>query len=469
MGHSRINLSCMRPTEKYIRDNLENFKDEICEFLRIPSISTSPEHLQEMRKASDWLKSKMEDSGLEAEIYETPGNPVVLGKSLKAGDSAPTVLVYGHYDVQPPEPLDLWISPPFEPEIRDGRLYARGASDDKGQLYLHLKAAEAFLKGADNLPVNLIVLAEGEEEVGSPNLLPFIEKHSEQLACDIVVISDTGMLAPGIPSVLCSLRGLAYFDVEVKGPSSDLHSGIYGGPVVNPALALAHILAGLQDSKGKVTIEGFYDDLLDWGPQVKKQINDLPFNQQELEEFIDADLCGGETEFSILERLWTRPTCEINGLNSGYTGDGAKTVLPSRAQAKVSFRLVPDQTPQRIDELFRKHVDKVTPRGVEVTIKQLHGGMPWRAQLSDQLTNAVNSALKKIFNKRAVVAGDGGSIPIVRDLENLLDSPVLLLGFSYPGCNLHAPNEWFPVESIENGIRTIAHLYQEISLMDEIC
>ncbi len=469
MGHTRINLSYMRSAEQYISEHIDTFQSEIFEFLRIPSISASPEYLHEMGEAATWLKGMMENSGLEAKIYKTPGNPIVLGESSKAGENAPTVLVYGHYDVQPPEPLDLWTSPPFEPEIRDGRLYARGASDDKGQLYLHLKAAEAFLKGVGNLPINLIVLAEGEEEVGSPNLLPFVKKHSDQLACDIAVISDTGMMAPGLPSILCSLRGLAYFDIEVSGPSSDLHSGVYGGPVVNPALALAQILASLQDSKGKITIGNFYDDILDWSSQAKKQMKELPFNQQELERFIGAELCGGEKEFSVLERLWTRPTCEINGLNSGYTGTGAKTVLPSTAQAKISFRLVPDQTPQRIENLFRKHIEKVTPKGVQVTIKQLHGGMPWRAQLSDELKHAVNSALEKVFNKRAVIAGEGGSIPIVRDLETVLDSPVLLLGFSYPGCNLHAPDEWFPVESIENGIRTIAHLYHEISLMAKIC
>ena len=290
-------MSYMQSAEQYISEHLDTFQSEIFEFLRIPSISANPEHSHEMGEAATWLKGMMESSGLEAKIYQTPGNPIVLGESSKAGRDAPTVLVYGHYDVQPPEPLDLWTSPPFEPEIRDGRLYARGSSDDKGQLYLHLKAAEAFLKGTGNLPINLIVLAEGEEEVGSPNLLPFVEKYRERLACDIAVISDTGMIAPGLPSILCSLRGLAYFDVEVRGPSSDLHSGVYGGPVVNPALALAQILASLQDSTGKITIGNFYDDILDSSSQTNKQMKELPFNQKELEGFIGADLCGGETEY----------------------------------------------------------------------------------------------------------------------------------------------------------------------------
>ena len=439
----------MQSHQQYISDHIETFQSELFEFLRIPSISTSPEHFEQMREAAFWLKAKMLDSGLQASIHQTPGHPIVLGEWKQAGANAPTVLVYGHYDVQPPEPLDLWNSPPFEPEIRDGCLYARGSSDDKGQLYLHLKAAEAFLRGSGNLPINLILLIEGEEEVGSPNLLPFIEDQKDLLSCDIALISDTGMMAPDLPSILCSLRGLAYFDIEVIGPSSDLHSGVYGGPVVNPALALAQILASLQDSKGRITIDKFYDDILDWTPQAKDQLQKLPFDHKAFRKSINVEPCGGEEEFTILERLWTRPTCEVNGLLSGYTGDGAKTVLPSKAHAKISFRLVSNQTPERTEELFRRHVEKVTPKGVQVRIEHLHGGMPWQAQLNDKLKSAVDTAVMKIFEKETVIAGEGGSIPIVRDIETVLDSPVLLLGFSHPGCNLHAPNEWFPVENIE--------------------
>ena len=458
----------MRSPQEYIGENLETFKSELLEFLRIPSISTSPDHLEEVQEAASWLKGMIEQSGLQAEIHQTPGHPIVLGEWREAGNNAPTVLVYGHYDVQPPEPLDLWNSPPFEPEIRNGRLYGRGSADDKGQLYLHLKAAEAFLKGPGNLPVNLILLIEGEEEVGSPNLLPFVESQKDRLSCDVTLISDTSMIAPGLPSILCSLRGLAYFDIEVRGPSSDLHSGVCGGPVVNPALALAQILASLQNPEGEIAIDHFYDDIVEWPAQQVEALKTLPFDKGDFEESIGRELCGGEQQYTVLERLWTRPTVEVNGLNSGYTGEGAKTVLPSVAQAKVSFRLVSDQTPERIEVLFRQHVEQVTPKGVEVTIRHLHGGMPWRSQLNEKLKSAVDSALTKVFDKESVIAGEGGSIPIVNVLEKVLESPVLLLGFSYPGCNLHAPNEWFPEENIENGIRTIAHLYQEFSSVNKL-
>ncbi len=458
----------MQSPQEYIDHNIDSFQSEIFEFLRIPSISTNPEHIDQIQEAAHWLKGMMEDSGLQAEIHQTPGHPIVLGECRTAGEKAPTVLVYGHYDVQPPDPINLWTSPPFEPEIRNGRLYGRGSADDKGQLYLHLKAAEAFLKGPGSLPVNLILLIEGEEEVGSPNLLPFVETHKDRLSCDIALISDTGMMAPGLPSILCSLRGLAYFDVEVRGPDCDLHSGVYGGPVVNPALALTQILSSLQDSKGQVTIDNFYDDILEWTPQQVEALKRLPFDKKDFEKSIGAELCGGEKQYTVLERLWTRPTVEVNGLNSGYTGEGAKTVLPSIARAKVSFRLVPGQTPEKIEELFQRHVEQISPKGVQFTIRKLHGGMPWRAHLSDQLKSVVDSALIKVFDRKSVIAGEGGSIPIVGDLEKVLESPVLLLGFSYPGCNLHAPNEWFPVENIENGIRTIAYLYQELSSVGKI-
>jgi acetylornithine deacetylase/succinyl-diaminopimelate desuccinylase-like protein len=318
------------------------------------------------------------------------------------------------------------------------------------------------LKEAGSLPVNLIVLAEGEEEVGSPNLVPFVEAHKDRLACDAVVISDTGMFAPGLPALLFSLRGLAYFEIRVVGPSSDLHSGEYGGPVVNPAMALARILTTLQDDQGRITVEGFYDDVLDWDQETRDGIRDLPFDEEEFAESLGAAPVGGEPGYSILERLWIRPTCEVNGLLSGYTGEGAKTVLPANAMAKVSFRLVPDQTPQRVAELFRAHIASVTPPGVTVTIEELHGGLPWRAQLDGPLKEAATSSLLKAFGAAPVLAGGGGSIPIVGEFERILDAPVLLMGFSLPGANLHAPNEWFPEENIELGIRALAHLYEEL-------
>jgi acetylornithine deacetylase/succinyl-diaminopimelate desuccinylase-like protein len=446
----------------YIGEELGRFTEEIFDFLRIPSVSAKSEHDPDTRRTAEWLRDRMEAAGLDAEVMETAGHPVVLGEWRGAGADAPTVLVYGHYDVQPAEPFALWDTAPFEPEFRDGRLYARGSADDKGQLYLHIKAAEAHLKGSGTLPVNLIVLAEGEEEIGSPNLVPFVEAQKEKLACDAVVISDTGMFAPGLPALLFSLRGLAYFEVRVQGPSSDLHSGGYGGPVVNPAMALSRILSTLHDDEGRIAIAGFYDDVLDWDQQTRDGIRELPFDEQEFEESLGAEAAGGEPGYSVPERLWIRPTCEINGLLSGYTGEGAKTVLPAEAMAKVSFRLVSDQNPTRVAELFRAHVAGVTPRGVKVTIQELHGGVPWRAQLDGRLKEAATTALLKAFGSAPVLAGEGGSIPIVGEFERILDAPVLLMGFSLPGANLHAPNEWFPKENIELGIRALAYLYEEL-------
>ena len=454
----------MSDVQDYIGRELGRFTGEILEFLRIPSVSAKSEHNPDTRRAACWLRDRMEGAGLEAEVLETARHPVVLGEWRGAGVDAPTVLVYGHYDVQPAEPLELWDSPPFEPEFRDGRLYARGSADDKGQLYLHIKAAEAHLKEGEALPINLIVLAEGEEEIGSPNLVPFVEAQRERLACDAVVISDTGMFAPGLPALLFSLRGLAYFEIRVVGPSSDLHSGAYGGPVVNPAMALGRMLATLHDAQGRIAIDGFYDDVLDWDRETRDAIRDLPFDEDEFAESLGAAPEGGEPGYSIPERLWIRPTCEVNGLLSGYTGEGAKTVLPSEAMAKVSFRLVSDQNPQRVAELFRAHVASVSPPGVAVTIDELHGGMPWRAQLDGRLKAAATSALLKAFGSAPVLAGEGGSIPIVGEFERILEAPVLLMGFSLPGANLHAPNEWFPQENIERGIRALAYLYEELGL-----
>ena len=452
----------MNNVQKYIGEELPRFTQEIFDFLRIPSISAKSSHNIDTRQAADWLKEKLIEAGLQAEIIHTSGHPIVLGEWRNAGDEAPTVLVYGHYDVQPPEPLELWESPPFEPEIRDGRLYARGSADDKGQLYLHVKAAEAHLKANGTLPINLIILAEGEEEVGSPNLAPFVEANKDRLACETVVISDGNMFAPGLPSILFSLRGLAYSEIHVTGPSGDLHSGQFGGPVVNPAMALAQILATLFDDNGRIAIEGFYDDVLECDPETQNAIRNLPFDEDGFGELAGVTLSGGENEYSVPERLWTRPTCEVNGLLSGYTGEGAKTVLPSKAMAKVSFRLVPEQNPKRVYELLKSHVAKFTPEGVKVHLEELAGGMPWSTKLTQKLKDAATTALVKAFGAEPVLAGEGGSIPIGGEFERVLGATVLLIGFSLPGANLHAPNEWFPEEHIEKGIRTLAHLYEEL-------
>ena len=446
----------------FIDRELGRFRAELYDFLRIPSISAKSEHDEDTRAAAEWLADRMRDAGLEVDVIETPGHPVTLASWRGAGEDAPTVLIYGHYDVQPPEPLDEWDSPPFEPTERDGRIYARGSADDKGQLYMHVKALEAHLATAGSLPVNVIVLAEGEEEVGSRNLIAFVEEHAARLACDVVLISDTAMFAEGMPSLLFSLRGLAYFEIEVTGARSDLHSGEYGGSVRNPANALAQIVASLHDADGRVAVEGFYDDVVEWDAETRGQIASLPHSDDEYRGELDVPALAGEAGYGTLERLWIRPTCDVNGLLSGYTGEGAKTVLPSRAMAKVSFRLVPDQTPERVKELLEAHIARVTPSGVTVEMRELHGGRPWRASVGGPAFEAAGEALGEAFGTKPVLMGGGGSIPIVVEFEERLSAPALLVGFSLPGCNLHAPNEWLRIEDFEKGIGALARLYDKL-------
>jgi acetylornithine deacetylase/succinyl-diaminopimelate desuccinylase-like protein len=441
--------------------NRSRIRDELFEFLRIPSVSARSEHNVDTQRAAEWISEAMKKIGLTTKIHPTAGHPIVVGE-WRGAPGKPTLLVYGHYDVQPAEPLDLWETPPFEPTVRDGKIFARGSVDDKGQLYLHIKAIESHLATTGKLPMNVIVLAEGEEEVGSENLEQFIQTHQKELACDAVVISDSTMFAPGLPSILSSLRGLAYFQIDVTGPAGDLHSGIYGGAVVNPAMALARILATMHDADGRVAIAGFYDDVRDWGDAARKEIKQLPFDEEHFRQEVGAPALGGEKGFTSLERVWTRPTCEVNGLLSGYTGEGAKTVLPAKAMAKVSCRLVPDQTPEKINELVRAHVAKVAPKGVKVTVTHLHGGKPWRNQPSGRFFEAARDALKEAFGRDVVVTGEGGSIPVVGDFERILKVPVLLIGFGLPGENAHAPNEWISVENFEKGMEAIAGMWKRL-------
>jgi acetylornithine deacetylase/succinyl-diaminopimelate desuccinylase-like protein len=452
----------MSAVHDYIDANLPRFREELFEFLRIPSVSARSEHRQDIRLAAEWLAAKMREAGLTVAIEATPGHPIVVGEWRGAGEGAPTVLIYGHYDVQPPEPLELWTSPPFEPTLRDGRIYARGSVDDKGQLYLHIKAIEAHLRTAGRLPVNVVVVAEGEEEVGSEHLIPFIEAHAARLKADAIVISDTTMVGAGIPTISASLRGIAYFELHVEGPSTDLHSGAYGGAVVNPAVALARILASLHDDEGRITIEGFYDDVR-VDPEYRRELARVPFDEAKFREETGAPALGGEAGFSTVERLWIRPTCDVNGLLSGYTGEGSKTVLPARAMAKVSFRLVPDQDPRRVERLFREHVERVAPAGVRVAVRALHGGDPWRARLGGPLYEAAARALEKAFGRAPVYAGEGGSIPIVPAFERVLGAPVLLMGFGLPGENAHAPDEWMSLENFEKGTHAAAALLAELA------
>lgn len=452
----------MADVKAYIQREMDRFQEELLDFLRIPSISARSEHSPDILNAAAWVKDRLTDAGLEASVLETPGHPVVLGEWREAGPDAPTILIYGHYDVQPAEPLDEWLSPAFEPTVREGNLYARGASDDKGQLFIHIKALEAQLKATGSLPVNVVVLAEGEEEVGSPSLVPFVTEHRNRLACDAVIISDSSMFDQGLPSLLFSLRGLAYFEIHVQGPATDLHSGTYGGSVVNPGNTLAHILASLKDVEGRITIPGFYDDVMDWDLDTREAIQALPFDVNGFKAEVGAPGLNGEPGYSLLERLWIRPTCDVNGILCGYTGEGAKTVLPARAMAKVSFRLVPNQTPERVRELLQAHLDTVTPPEVSVRVEELHGGRPWKAQLEGAFFEAAQRALEKAFDTPPVLTGEGGSIPIVVDFQEILGAPVLLMGFAPPGANMHAPNEWIPLENFHKGVQAAAQFYEEL-------
>ncbi|HEY0994980.1 MAG TPA: dipeptidase, partial [Gemmatimonadaceae bacterium] len=409
-------------------------REQLFDFLRIPSVSARSEHDADTARAAEWIAGAMRDAGLQATVHPTKGHPVVVGE-WRGAPGKPTVLVYGHYDVQPPEPLELWTSPAFEPTVRDGKIFARGSVDDKGQLFLHVKALEAHMQVRGALPVNVIVVAEGEEEVGSEHLAPFIEAHKQELAADYVVISDSAMFAPGLPSILSSLRGLAYFEINVQGPSGDLHSGSYGGAAPNPAMALARILATMHDENGHIAIAGFYDKVREYTADERKAIATLPFDEEHFRAETGAPALSGEKGYTVLERLWTRPTCEVNGLLSGYTGEGAKTVLPAKAMAKVSCRLVPDQDPAEIERLMKAHVEKVAPRNVTVTVTHLHGGKPWRNAPSGPLFEAARDALKDAFGRDPVVTGEGGSIPIVGDFERILGAPVTLIGFGLPGEN----------------------------------
>src|SRR5437868_1334843 len=445
---------------KFLIDNQSRIEQELFDFLRIPSVSAKSEHNGDTKRAAEWVKLSLDRIGVTAKIYPTAGHPIVVGEWRNA-PGAPTVLIYGHYDVQPAEPLDLWTSPAFEPTVRDGKIFARGSVDDKGQLFLHIKALEAHLATRKKLPVNVVVIAEGEEEVGSEHLAEFVEKQKKLLAADSVVISDSAMFAPGLPSILSSLRGLAYFEINVQGPKGDLHSGSYGGAVVNPAMALARVLATLHDENGHIAIPGFYDNVREWPAKIREQMRSLPFDDKTLMKETGVDALGGEKGYTTLEKLWTRPTCEVNGLLSGYTGEGAKTVLPAKAMAKVSCRLVPDQNPADIEKLMKAHVAKVAPKGVKVEVKTLHGGRPWRAELDGPIFEAAKSALLAAFGKEPVITGEGGSIPVVGDFERILGAPVLLVGFGLPGENAHAPDEWMSVENFRTGMVAMATLYDE--------
>lgn len=457
-------------TTTTVADSLSRVRDrhldQLKQWLRIPSVSTDPERAGEVRRAAEWLRSRLAEAGCGvAEIHDTAGHPIVYGEWMGA-PGKPTILVYGHYDVQPEDPIEQWDSPPFEPTVRDGRVYARGASDDKGQVIAHVNALEAHLDAAGTCPVNVKFLIEGEEEIGSPNLEPFLAAERDKLACDAVVISDTAMFSPKIPSVCCGLRGLAYLEVEVRGSGRDLHSGSFGGAVINPANALTQMLAALKDKKGRVTIPGFYDDVRRPAKAERETYRKLPHKDSTFRKAIGAPELSGEKGYSTLERIWTRPSLDINGVWGGFTGEGAKTVIPAVAKAKVSMRLVPGQRPADIERKFKRYMKKLAPDAVKVTVKDLHGGEPWVADPSHPALRAAGRALERAFGSEAVFVREGGSIPIVASFARVLKVPCVLMGFGLNDDNLHAPNEKLELLNFHRGNDAAAYLLDELGSME---
>jgi acetylornithine deacetylase/succinyl-diaminopimelate desuccinylase-like protein len=453
----------MLPIIDYIHTNRDRYVSELKHYLAIPSISALPMHDDDVRRCAQWTADEMKRVGLEnVRLAQTPGHPIVYGEWLHA-PGAPTILFYGHYDVQPVDPLNQWETPPFEPTVRDGEIYARGAADDKGQVFMHLKAIEAHLKQAGSLPVNIKLIVEGEEEVGSVNLDDFIRENKAQLAADVVVISDSAMFDRGVPSICYSLRGLVYFQIDVRGTKSDLHSGVFGGAVANPAMALAQILAQMKDRGGRVKVPGFYDQVRELSETERNEWKKLPFNEKKYRKDLGAPKLFGESGFTTLERVWARPTFEVNGLLSGFTGDGAKTVIPAVAMAKVSMRLVPDQEPDTIASLFEAFVKKVAPKTVEVTVTRMHGGRPWITDFDNPYVRAAGRAIEQGFGKEPVFCREGGSIPVVSTFQQELGLPAVLFGVGLPDENAHAPNEKLDLGNFHGGVVSAAILYDEIA------
>ncbi len=446
----------------FINTNRDRYVEELTAYLAIPSVSALPEHAADVRRCADWTAEEMRRIGLQrVELHETKGYPIVYGDWLDA-EGAPTILFYGHYDVQPVDPIDLWESPPFEATVRGGEIYARGAADDKGQVFMHFKAIEAHLAQASTLPVNIKIVLEGEEEVGSANLDEFVHAHRAELSADVVVISDSPMFDRGVPSICYGLRGLAYFQIDLRGTSSDLHSGSFGGAVANPAFVLSQVLAQMKDRGGRVKIPGFYDDVRPLRDEERAEFRKLPFHEKRYRKALGAPTLSGEKGYSTLERVWARPTFEVHGLQSGFTGDGAKTVIPAVAMAKVSMRLVPDQQPDTIAQLFEDYVRKVTPKAVELRVTRMHGARPWMTEFDNPYVQAAARAVEQGFGQWPVFNREGGSIPVVTTFQDVLDLPSVLFGIGLPDENAHAPNERLDLGNFHNGVIASAYLYDEI-------
>jgi acetylornithine deacetylase/succinyl-diaminopimelate desuccinylase-like protein len=452
----------MKPVVSFLEKNRQRHLEELKTFLAIPSVSTLSKHAADMKKAATWLQRRMKSAGCSrTDVHVTPGNPIVYGEWLGA-PGKPTILVYGHYDVQPVDPVNEWNTPPFEPTIRAKKIFARGASDDKGQLIVHVNALEAHLKAGGSCPVNVKFLIEGEEEIGSPNLVPFIRKHKKLLACDAVVVSDTAMFSKTIPSICYGLRGLAYLELHARGTSGDLHSGSFGGAVVNPANALVEMLASLKDSRGKVKIPGFYESVRSLTRSERKAFASLPHTDAKFKRSVGAPELFGEKGYTTLERLWARPTLDINGIWAGFTGEGAKTVIPAEAHAKISMRLVPDQHPDAIARLVIAHLKKIAPPSIRLQVKNLHGGDAWLAPTDHPALKSAGVAMKRAFGREPVFIREGGSIPIVADFGRLLKVPSVLMGVGLNDDNIHAPNEKLDLNCFFRGIRASAFLMEEL-------
>jgi len=447
----------------FININRERYLDELKALLAIPSISALPQHAGDVRRCAEWCADEMRRIGLQnVRLIDTPGNPVTYGDWLGA-EGAPTILFYGHYDVQPVDPLELWESPPFDATIRDGEIYARGSADDKGQVFMHFKAVEAHVKQNGRLPLNIKFILEGEEEVGSAHLDDFVRAHRSELAADVVVISDSPMFARGVPSICYGLRGLVYCQIDLRGSSTDLHSGSFGGAVANPAMVLSQMLAQMKDRSGRVRIPGFYDDVVLLQEEERKAWAALPFNEKQYKKAFGIPKVYGETGYTTLERTWARPTFEVNGLLSGFTGEGAKTVLPAVSMAKVSMRLVPNQDPDKIAALFETYVQGVAPKTVQVKVTRMHGGKPWMTSYDNPFVQAAGRAIERGFGQKPVFTREGGSIPVVSTFQEELGLPSVLFGVGLPDENAHAPNEKLDVSNFQNGIIASAMLYEEIA------
>lgn len=447
----------------YIDQHRQSFLAQLTEWVKIPAISSDPAHAADMVENAEFLMKDLTALGAErVEMWPTKGHPAVFASFMHA-PGKPTLLVYGHHDVQPVDPLDEWVSPPFEPAVREGRLWGRGVVDDKGQVHIHAKAIEAFVKTVGKLPINLKMIVEGEEEIGSANLDDLMRAKAKDLEADFVCVSDTAMFGRGIPSLCVGLRGLTYVEVHVEGPSHDLHSGSYGGGLVNPVNALAKMIAKLHDDDGRIAVPGFYDAVVPLTKAEREEIASLPFDEAEWVRSAGSPSTFGEKGYSTLERIWARPTLDVNGIGGGHQGEGSKTIIPARAMAKISCRLVPHQEPDDITRKLTTFLEGVAPKGVRVRVVPLHGGRPYLAPTDHPVFEVAKRAFSKAFGKPTVFIREGGSIPFVRTIADVTGKPCLLMGFGQPDENAHAPNEWLDLENYHLGIKSAAHLYDELS------